>query len=60
MQDESSRGVNQGAALPLTVRRALWERVWDRLLAPGPPAQADAGGGRQGAASGPDAAGEGR
>lgn len=32
MQDE--RRTNRDGPLPLEARRILWQRVWDRLLAP--------------------------
>ncbi len=31
-----ARRTNRGEPLPLEVRRILWQRVWDRLLAPVP------------------------
>ncbi len=34
MHDE--RRTNRGEPLPLEARRILWQRVWDRLLAPPP------------------------
>jgi hypothetical protein len=34
------RRTNRGGPLPLEVRRILWQRVWDRLLAPPPRGQA--------------------
>lgn len=42
MQEE--RRTNRGGPLPLEARRLLWQRVWDRLLAPpinGQPSSAD-------------------
>ncbi len=36
MDQQQQRGIRQRDVLPLAVRRALWERVWDRLLAPLP------------------------
>ncbi len=31
-----ARRTTRGEPLPLEVRRILWQRVWDRLLAPPP------------------------
>ena len=36
MDYQQRRGTPQREVLPLTVRRALWEQLWDRLLAPLP------------------------
>ena len=56
MRDDG--GTTRGRPLPLEARRVLWQRLWDRLLAP-PAAEAPPGPTRDGRPADPHAAPDG-